>query len=142
LALLVNRFWSFVVDYAFFEGALALRLRRNTNSLLGSSSWNGFIIAVKLNFSDSVITSQLDRTLTLYTLCYCITVFEAFFGSPWSRLASGSSRMAANSFSRLALWSSRMAADFGRLAMDFFLNFSPVLNRHKHIPFPLFNIIS
>ena len=52
--LLVKRFWNFVVDYVFFEGALALRL--------GSSSWNGFIIAVKLNFSDSVITSQLERT--------------------------------------------------------------------------------
>ena len=59
--LLVNKFWSFVADYAFFEGALALRLGHNTNSLLGSSSWNGFIIAVKLNFSDGVITSQLDR---------------------------------------------------------------------------------
>ena len=59
--LLVNKFWSFVADYAFFEGALTLRLGHNTNSLLGSSSWNGFIIAVKLNFSDGVITSQLDR---------------------------------------------------------------------------------
>ena len=60
--LLVNRFWTFVVDCAFFEGALALRLGRNTSSFkLGSSSWNGFIIAVKLNFSDSVITSQLER---------------------------------------------------------------------------------
>ena len=60
----------------------------------------------------------------------------------FSRLALWSSRMAANSFSRLALWSSRMAADFGRLAMDFFLNFSAVQNRYKHNPFPLFNIIS
>lgn len=48
---LVRTFWRFVVDYQFFEGALALRLGRNTKSLLGSPSWSGHILAVRLVFS-------------------------------------------------------------------------------------------
>ena len=32
----------------FFAGALALRLGRNTKSLLGSPTWSGYIIAVRL----------------------------------------------------------------------------------------------
>ena len=48
---LVRTFWRFVVDYRFFEGALALRLGRNTKSLLGSPSWSGHILAVRLVFS-------------------------------------------------------------------------------------------
>ena len=49
--LLVHRFWKFVIDYEYFEGASALRQGRNTSSLLGSPSWNGYIVAVKLQFS-------------------------------------------------------------------------------------------
>ena len=49
--LLVRTFWGFVVDYRFFAGALALRLGRNTKSLLGSPTWSGYIIAVRLGFS-------------------------------------------------------------------------------------------
>lgn len=49
--LLVRKFWGFVVDYQFLEGALTVRQGRNTNSLLGSSSWSGHIIAVRLVFS-------------------------------------------------------------------------------------------
>ena len=36
--LLVHKFWDFVIDCSFFEGWLALRQDRNTNSLLGSAS--------------------------------------------------------------------------------------------------------
>ena len=51
--LLVHRFWNFVVDYSFFEGRLALRHGRNANSLLGSASWDGLVLAVKILFSRS-----------------------------------------------------------------------------------------
>ena len=46
--LLVHKFWDFVVDYSFFEGRLAFRQGRNTKSLLGSASWDGLILAVKV----------------------------------------------------------------------------------------------
>lgn len=36
--LLVHKFWNFVIDYVYFEGASALRQGRNTRSLLGSPS--------------------------------------------------------------------------------------------------------
>ena len=55
--LLVHKFWYFVVDYSFFEGRLALRQGRNTNSLLGSASWDGLILAVKVQFSRSTESS-------------------------------------------------------------------------------------
>ena len=53
--LLVHKFWNFVIGYVYFEGASALRQGRNTRSLLGSPSWNGFIIAVRLQFSQGSI---------------------------------------------------------------------------------------
>ena len=46
--LLVHKFGNFVVDYSFFEGRLALRLGRNTNSFLSSASWDGLVLAVKV----------------------------------------------------------------------------------------------
>ena len=45
---LVHKFGNLVVDYSFFEGRLALRLGRNTNSLLGSASRDGLVLAVKV----------------------------------------------------------------------------------------------
>ena len=56
--LLVHKFWDFVADYSFFEGRLALRQGRNTNSLLGSASWDSLILAVKLQFSRSAGSSM------------------------------------------------------------------------------------
>lgn len=46
--LLVRNVWGFVADYQFFKGAVTVRQGRNTNSLLGSASWSGHIIAVRL----------------------------------------------------------------------------------------------
>ena len=37
--LLVHRFWTFFVDYSYFEGRLALHHSCNANSLLGSAPW-------------------------------------------------------------------------------------------------------
>jgi len=51
--LLVHKFWKFAVDYSFFEGRFALRQDRNTNSLLGSTSRDGLVLAVKVQFSRS-----------------------------------------------------------------------------------------
>ena len=48
--LLVRDFWEFVIDYQFFVGALSVRQGRNRNSLLGSPTWSGHIIAVRLVF--------------------------------------------------------------------------------------------
>ena len=48
--LLVRDFWEFVIDYQFFVGALSVRQGRNSNSLLGSPTWSGHIIAVRLVF--------------------------------------------------------------------------------------------
>ena len=105
-------FWTFVVHYAFFEGAPALHLGRNTNLLLGLSSWNGFIIAVKLNniIIFLTVSSQANwSVLKHYTRCVIVLqFFQAFFGSPWTQLASGSSRMAAN-FYGLAGWQRTLA---------------------------------
>ena len=52
--LLVHKLWSFVVDCSSFEGRLALRHSCNTNSLLGSASWDSLILAMKLQFSRTV----------------------------------------------------------------------------------------
>jgi len=51
--LLVHKFWNFVVDYSLFKGRLALHQGRNTNLLLGSASWDGLILAVKLQLCRS-----------------------------------------------------------------------------------------
>ena len=48
--LLVRDFWEFVIDYQFFVGALSVRQGCNSNSLLGSPTWSGHIIAVRLVF--------------------------------------------------------------------------------------------
>ena len=47
--LLVRNFWEFVIDYQFFVGALSVRQGRNNNSLLGSPTWSGHIIVVRLD---------------------------------------------------------------------------------------------
>ena len=60
--LLVHRFWNLVVDYSYFEGRLALRHGRNASSLLGSASWDGLILAVKLQFSRSTERSLPNRS--------------------------------------------------------------------------------
>ena len=49
--LLVHKFWNFVVDYSFYEGRLALRRGRNTNSFLGSASWERCQKPSKLSWS-------------------------------------------------------------------------------------------
>ena len=41
----VRNFWEFVIVYHFFVGPLSVRQGRNNNSLLGSPTWSGHIIA-------------------------------------------------------------------------------------------------
>ena len=53
--LLIRTFWGFVVDYQFLEGALSVRQGRNSNSLLGSPSWSGHIIAMRLVFHSILV---------------------------------------------------------------------------------------
>ena len=49
--ILVRNVWEFVIDYQFFVGPLSVSQGRNNyNSLLGSSTWSGHIIAVRLVF--------------------------------------------------------------------------------------------